>query len=492
MMSSPRQSAASTLKSSIQKDKVYTLEDWLRKSKEFLRQKCSRYGLPTFGKKIRLAQRLITYLHQPSFSMNGSSSSTVTSGIDEEIPSVSLAAQGQAGPSSNADVVAPQQDQEEQNPQEAEFPPEAMGIPPQQAHGTEPQATVVAVQLEELRALIREEVSIQNGRNSSSSQQQQGTGNRNITASFPLQRLPNQQLSPASVHLPSQMARYQSSSDQNQTAPSLINPALLTTDAVNHTNPQLQQLPSYPEASQLQPGNLLQLSPCSQLPPLSAKVQKALENREYIDLTSLLPNNLYDAAASPVNFQFSTGDDQKPNVTTVSAPSAQKPKIATMGQWLEAWNIFIRGMVHFHPSLASQLLAYQESMCTLMRAYQFTACYRYDVAARLNIASNLGSRWDIFYDYAFNRFIRCANVAVSSSPVKCYKCLKEGHFSSSCPNDTFRAPVSSTSYKNPFHSYCRSFNSGNRCDSSCTYAHRCNKCGQGHPGLACRKINGKF
>ena len=337
---------------------------------------------------------------------------------------------------------------------------------------------MVAVKLDELRAIIREEVSLQNNRQN---QPQQAS----ITASCPPQSRSNQQLSPASVHTPIQ-----------QPAPQLpmMQTALPTSAhlaAVSPVTPQLQ-LPTESEGSQAQTGNLLQLSPCSQLPPLSVKVQKALKNREYVDFASLLRNNLYESVHLPLNFQFSTGDDQNTSITTVSAPAGQRPKISSMAQWLEAWNIFIRGMVHFHSSLASQLLAYQESMCTLMRSYQFTACYRYDVAARLNIASNRGARWDIFYDYAFNRFIRCANITPMSSPVRCYKCLKEGHFSSNCPKDTFRSSVSTANYKNPFRNYCRAFNSGNRCDGGCAHPHRCNKCGQGHPGFACRSIDKKL
>ena len=497
MMSSPKKCNASTLKSSIEKDRVYSQEDWLRKSKDFLRQRCSRYGLPTFGKKARLAQRLMAYLHQPSFSISGSSPSTSTIGAGETsssslaAPSVPTASttSSQGAHNDIAEAVAasaaPAQAVQAPAPLvSAHIRPEAVAAPhqPVQSSGSPASAAVVTVHLEELRALIREEVSLQNG-----SQHQSQQAGANFAASFPLQSPPSQQLSLASVHNPPQLPTPRASAEQ--AASSISNPAYLA--AVNPSTPQLQ-LPSESEASQAQTGNLLQLSPCSQLPPLSAKVQKALKNKEYVDLSSLLPNNLYDSASSPMNFQFSTGDDQNTRITTVSAPTAQKPKITSMPQWLEAWNIFIRGMVHFHPSLAPQLLSYQESMCTLMRSYQFTACYRYDVAARLNIASNKGARWDNFYDYAFNRFIRCANVSTLSNPVKCYKCLKEGHFSSSCPNGTFRAPVSTANHKNPFHLYCRSFNSGNRCVSDCAHPHRCNKCGQGHPGFSCRRINGKF
>ena len=97
-------------------------------------------------------------------------------------------------------------------------------------------------------------------------------------------------------------------------------------------------------------------------------------------------------------------------------PNQYKTKITNLWLWLEAWNILIRGMTHFYPSLAPHMLVYQELMCTFMRAYPFPACYRYDVATLLNIASNVYSRSDVLFDYAFNRFIRCAEPAASVSP----------------------------------------------------------------------------
>ena len=99
-MSSATKRDDMSLKSSIEKDQVYNMADWLRKSKDFLRQKCLRYGLPSFGKKTRLAQRLISYLHQPSFSISASSASSDM--VVLEGPSTSLGATTSQPASRNA------------------------------------------------------------------------------------------------------------------------------------------------------------------------------------------------------------------------------------------------------------------------------------------------------------------------------------------------------------------------------------------------------
>ena len=89
-------------------------------------------------------------------------------------------------------------------------------------------------------------------------------------------------------------------------------------------------------------------------------------------------------------------------------------------------------MVHFHPHLATEMLAYQEAFCNLNKSYPFRACSQYDIAVRMKMARNKSASWALTDDYAFNRFLRCAPPAASQ--VTCYRCRVPGHLANACPN----------------------------------------------------------
>ena len=109
------------------------------------------------------------------------------------------------------------------------------------------------------------------------------------------------------------------------------------------------------------------------------------KEKEYIDLNKLLPNSLEDTMMS---FSFSLkvqpgsyGDES----TSLTQTRRSIKKTSTFDNWLQAWNIFIRSMLHFHPHLTPELSANQESFCSLDQSYAFQACYRYDIAFLMNI-----------------------------------------------------------------------------------------------------------
>ena len=130
--------------------------------------------------------------------------------------------------------------------------------------------------------------------------------------------------------------------------------------------------------------------------------------------------------------------------------------ISTFDNWLEAWNIFIRSMVHSHPHLPPELLTYQESFCSLSRSYAFQACYRYDIAF-LNIARNHLLSWARLDEYAFSKLLRCASPVPATSQYHCYRCRSTSHFNN--------------------NQSCK--------DQNCPWQHICNHCKCQRPRSSC-------
>ena len=303
------------------------------------------------------------------------------------------------------------------------------------------------------------------------------------------------QLSPASTIAP-QVSNIQQNLQlavhHSQSSPTALTPtAAPTLPTTSQTSEPVLADPVATTTVPTKQGNFASLfsSPVSNLPPLSPKLMKNMKDKEYVDLNTLLPNSLYDTMASPsfsLKVQPGSYGDESVSLTQTRRSTQ---KISTFDNWLEAWNIFIRSMVHFHPNLAPELLAYQESFCYLNRSYAFQACYRYDIAFRMNIARNHFLSWARLDEYAFNKFLRCAPPpppVPAASQYHCYRCRSTGHFAANCPYQLSSAPKqnfrpSQGSNQTP----CRHFNNNHSCkDQNCPWQHICNRCGGQHPGSA--------
>ena len=233
-------------------------------------------------------------------------------------------------------------------------------------------------------------------------------------------------------------------------------------------------------------------SPLSSLPPLSPSLIKAMKEKDFIDFNKLLPCALYDSSPTPNYLLQVQQGDQGEGSLSLTQTRRQTQKISGILSWIEAWNVYVRGMVHFHPHLATEMLAYQEAFCNLNKSYPFRACSQYDIAFRMKMARNKAASWALTDDYAFNRFLRCAPPVASQ--VTCYRCRVPGHLANACPNQAntnenrfFRTNTGATLQR------CRHFNNNNRCTNpACPFPHQCKQCGGAHPVSDCKQIKSHF
>eukprot|EP00112_Aurelia_sp_Birch-Aquarium-sp1_P016618 Seg3784.4 transcript_id=Seg3784.4/GoldUCD/mRNA.D3Y31 product="hypothetical protein" protein_id=Seg3784.4/GoldUCD/D3Y31 len=294
--------------------------DRFRKTKHTLQLRCAAYGLSTVGKKAALIDRVYAHLH-PAAAGNGQGSSGVR-------------ATAESSGSENED-----EDEEMQQNHTVSRPPRQQG----------------AVSDDHLRNLIRQEMSLHQPIPQVSISQQPLVSAPKMNS---LQHVTPQPLSPASM------------------LPTTPNPSrLLTQNLICPVETQLGTSQYAPTAAHVTGNTPIQsIINTSLLPPLSEKVTKEIKNKEFINFNNLLPNMLYDASSELDNLYLKVNPNSNGEQSlSFSSKNDKKKKISDAASWLEAWNIYIRAMVHFHPELAPELLVYQESICTYQRMYPASA-----------------------------------------------------------------------------------------------------------------------
>ena len=102
-----------------------------------------------------------------------------------------------------------------------------------------------------------------------------------------------------------------------------------------------------------------------------------------MDLNSLWLNFLYDMVENPSSLSFERNPQKGDE--GMSSLRSNKQKIMNASSWLESWNIFIRAMIHFHPELAPELLAYHETVCGYQPMHPASSQLKYDTLFRMNL-----------------------------------------------------------------------------------------------------------
>ena len=169
-------------------------------------------------------------------------------------------------------------------------------------------------------------------------------------------------------------------------------------------------------------GMLFSSSLPSNLPPISCKLHLAIKSKKHVDFNALLPQSLYDLASdTQEGFNFHLVPSKAGyNSISLTPKHCVSQCVINFSSWLEAWNIFVRVSVHYHPELARDLLPYQDHICHLNKTYQFPTWHRYDITFRMNMALDQTLSWSRTDSYAYDKFIRDSQRA--SFPPTCFKC----------------------------------------------------------------------
>ncbi len=416
------------------RDLLLSLEDLMRLRKQQLKHRCESYGLYSNGTKETLASRLVSHL-QPSSNESGVMNARDTSvDTEQHIDDVESVINGSS-----------------RNP-------------------------TTTLPMEELRALIREELS-------HSSQNRPRNIASQITAVAP-------QLSPAST------VRDGPATNVTHLLPN-------GQSTMNNTSQ-----PNIVDQLQQQQGNsntILLPTPKGCLPPLSIKIIKAIQSKDYVDFNALLPNSLYDGSEFSNQFTLTLNSNEGNDKSIAVTPQGgSKQKINSVASWFEAWNVFIQAMIKFHPDLAPDLLSYQETICNFQRLYPLKAWLKYDAAFRMSMGLNKQLSWTRTDDYAINKFLRCAynignaynsgtDYVPQSSTKKCFRCFSTEHMASNFPqviampslSNSFRPKSYGNQPQQKSGQICQFYNNGRCLRTHCKFSHRCSMCGGNHPRAVC-------
>ena len=131
-------------------------------------------------------------------------------------------------------------------------------------------------------------------------------------------------------------------------------------------------------------------TPAHNLPPLPQKIQQRIAKHEYIDFSDLTSDNLYPHPSLTTQNQYKLEiNSQDPSALAIVPSHQRKSRVDGRHFWLEAWNIYLRTVLHHFPLLAPDLLPYQDQISKFNRKDRASAWIIYDTAFRYMAAFNL-------------------------------------------------------------------------------------------------------
>ena len=253
-----------------------------------------------------------------------------------------------------------------------------------------------------------------------------------------------------------------------------------------------------PTSSQPTPTPVL-LSYFPDMPPIPAKLIQKIINKEFVDLTLLLPDQL-QASIAPSGSCSDTSVVILPS-TAWDTQRRKRRQIGDIATWVQLFSIYMLILASAHPGDIPKLVAYQLLIVKHAKKFKYPSWLHYDIEFRKFAAITKSTEWACVNPEIFA--LAFTNQGIQSQ--WCPACgVDEGLHTYDCPE----APTTSTSgtggskanfvpKKAPNQQtsaqlvvdYCLQFNyakDGCRFGPRCKYPHRCAMCKLfGHPQSMC-------
>ena len=174
------------------------------------------------------------------------------------------------------------------------------------------------------------------------------------------------------------------------------------------------------------------------LPPIKKDLLKAIRKREFCCFDKLKPKKLYlrsqdeQLGLEKIDLRF----DIKKKKLEVSKRKSEG--VQNFAEWMEVWNLFTQGHLHYFPEDAEVLFAYQKAITRFSARFTFEAVYSYDIDFRnlISIEKRLPQEqrqveWGKVNDELVHIHLR----ENRRPEPTCFKCKEKGHYSNKCPYD---------------------------------------------------------
>ena len=218
------------------------------------------------------------------------------------------------------------------------------------------------------------------------------------------------------------------------------------------------------------------------LPVIPKTLLDKIQRLEFVDLAELLPSNSWHdqiTEAHTTKFTLFLGYELvKP----------KRKQLESIIDWVKAFSVYTAAVVQKHPSMVTELLAYQLTIIKASQQYDGLQWRAYDTQFRVAAAATGNRSWSKLYVDLYTRFF----TGHAKTVICCSVCDSSSHSSASCPSATGRkrefgklaSPALSGASgpkrrRNWSSDVCALYNTGSCFFQKCKYRHICGDCG-GH------------